>query len=104
MPALTPSLDLLIVVHVEDIDGRSSHVRLADNEVEASYEMFGPDLGAWIEELNGVGRVTRLRIDPRQITRLAEVAIDAREAKILGVVRAAVLAWDDMLDLQPSQR
>jgi hypothetical protein len=99
MPALPTTLDLLLVVHVEDVGGRSSHIRLANDEGKVSLEMFAPDLRAWIEELNGVGRITRLRIDSRQITCLAQIAIDAREAKVIEIVRATVFAWNDVLDL-----
>ena len=68
MPALPTTLDLLLLIHVEDVGGRSSHIRLADDEGKVSLEMIAPGLGTWIEELNGVGRITRLSIDSRQIT------------------------------------
>jgi len=46
-----------------------------------------------------------LRIDPRQVRTLVQIAIDAGKSKVVEVVRPTVNLWNDVVDVKsyPSQ-
>ena len=63
--------------------------------------MVFPSLLARVEQL---GDRAGERVNARQVGAFAEVAVDAREAKIGFVIGAAVLARADVLDVQGRER
>jgi len=63
--------------------------------------MLGPDLLPGVEQFYDR---SRLRIDPSQIAAFVKIAIRAREAKVLQVRIATMLAWNDMLDMERNER
>jgi hypothetical protein len=58
--------------------------------------MLAPDMPAWVVQ---GGDKTGVRIDRGDVRPLLQVAPDATKAKILDLVRAVVLAPDNVIDL-----
>ena len=46
----------------------------------------------------------RLRIDPRQVRTLVQIAIDAGKSKVVEVIASAMSLWNDVFDVQGGQR
>ena len=51
-----------------------------------------------------IGYLIGLRINTRQVRSFMQIAIDAGQGKIAGVVRTSMLFGNDVLDMQDSQR
>ncbi len=92
----------LLVVHPHHLDGRASRGRQASNgSIRPSGEMFLPRLPPGvIERHDEVG----LGVDGRDIRPLLQVAANAAQAQIVGIVRSAVLPSDDVVNLMGQNR
>ena len=94
-------VELIVRVHVQDLDGRPTEGGSASDVDSLESKVILPLLLARVEQLgDGAGE----RVNARQIGAFVEIAVDAREAEIGFVIGAAVLARADVLDVQGGER
>src|SRR5262249_18228685 len=84
------------VVHRQDKDRRSAGRCQAVDGNASEYEMVGPPVAPRVVERY---EVAGHRVDPGQVRRLVQVTAVAGEDEVFGVVGAAVLLGDDVLDV-----
>jgi hypothetical protein len=88
---------VIVRVHAKHVDRRAADGRPSNNDDAAPLKMIIPAVNAWIEQNC---HQTCRRIDAREIRALVEVAVDARESKIIGVACTAVLSRNNVLDME----
>lgn len=89
--------DLVVGIHVQHNYRRAANGGLADDVRSLHSEVLVPTLLPWVEERR---QLFRVGVSARDVTRFREIAIDARQRKIVRVVGAAVLSRIDVLDLK----
>jgi hypothetical protein len=92
---------LLVAVHAEHADGGAANLGLADDVNAIPSEMLVPALLARVKERRQ--RICQ-RIDSSEIGAFVEITVDAGETEVRFIVRATVLDWADVLDVQGRER
>jgi len=87
----------LVVVHVEHPDRRPADGSQSDEQRSRPAKMLVPPLGARIEQHRGLAC---RGVDSGQIARFGQVAVDAGQRDVFVLVTAAMLAGNDVFDLQ----
>ena len=94
-------VELIIRVHVQDLDGRPTDGGFANDVDSLEGKVSLPSLLARVEQL---GDRAGERVNARQVGTFAEVAVDAREAEVRFIIGAAVLVRADVLDVEDRER
>ena len=94
-------VELIVRVHVQDLDGRPTDGGSASDVDSLEGKVILPSLLARLEQLgNRAGKW----VNARQVGAFVEIAVDAGETEIGCVIGAAVFARADVLDVQGGER
>ena len=94
-------VELIVRVHVQDLDGRPTDGGSARDVDSLEGKVVFPPLLARVEQL---GDRAGERVNAGQVGAFVEIAVDAREAEIGLIIGAAVLARADVLDVEGGER
>jgi hypothetical protein len=93
--------DTAFFVHTEYTNRGAADGGKADNGHVVQEEVFFPGVLPWVEERDDL---TRFGVDARQIGALVRVTSVAGQGKVCGSVIPAMLAGNDVLDLERRKR
>jgi hypothetical protein len=96
-PKLAAQLQTARRVHLENLCCGSPSRCSAHDKGKLPKEMIDPGLLAWIEEAHYLARIS---VNTSQIRSLVPVASVAGITEVLDIVIAAMLLWDDVLDME----
>ena len=87
----------LPVVHGQQLHGRTASRRSTDDQRALPCEVFRPLVSPWMEQRH---KLSAFRIKASNVRSLLEVAKAARQSQIVRFSGTAMLASDDVLDME----
>src|SRR6185369_2567819 len=93
-----PQFQSASVVQIQDVDRGATDRANAHNAHTFDDKVMGPLITPWMKK---AGYFTGLGVNSGQIRTLTKIAAVARERQVVGIVGAAVLLRDDVLDVMP---
>jgi hypothetical protein len=88
-------------IHLQEPYRRAANGGLSFDSLPHAREVLLPEIPTRMKKTR---QLSGIRVDTRKIGAFVEIAVDASPGEVLGCVRAAMLAGDDVLDVKILRR